>query len=55
MLHAGGDGRSNGVGSIVNVAISKEVDRVEGNFNCSGDDDQPTDDMCHLRLRTPDR
>ena len=24
MLHAGGDGRSNGVGSIVNVAISKD-------------------------------
>ena len=36
----------------MNVAISKEVDRVEGNFNCSGDDDQPTDDMCHLLLRT---
>ena len=30
MLHAGGDGRSNGVGIIVNVEISKEVVRVEG-------------------------
>ena len=29
MLHAGGDGRSNGVGMIVNVEISKEVVRVE--------------------------
>ena len=29
MLHAGGDGRSNGVGIIVNVEISKEVVRVE--------------------------
>ena len=25
MLHTGGDGRSNGVGIIVNVEISKEV------------------------------
>ena len=29
MLHAGGDGRSNGVGIVVNVEISKEVARVE--------------------------
>ena len=29
MLHAGGEGRSNGVGIIVNVEISKEVVRVE--------------------------
>ena len=29
MLQAGGDGRSNGVGIIVNVEISKEVVRVE--------------------------
>ena len=29
MLHAGGDGRSNGVGIIVNVEISKEVVRLE--------------------------
>ena len=29
MLHAGGDGRSNGVGIIVNVEISKEMVRVE--------------------------
>ena len=29
MLHAGGDGRSNGVCIIVNVEISKEVVRVE--------------------------
>ena len=29
MLHAGGDGRSNSVGIIVNVEISKEVARVE--------------------------
>ena len=29
MLHAGGDGRNNGVGIIVNVEISKEVVRVE--------------------------
>ena len=29
MLHAGGDGRSNGVGIIVNVEKSKEVVRVE--------------------------
>ena len=29
MLHAGGDGRSNCVGIIVNVEISKEVVRVE--------------------------
>ena len=29
MLHAGGDGRSNVVGIIVNVEISKEVVRVE--------------------------
>ena len=29
MLHAGGDGRSNGSGIIVNVEISKEVVRVE--------------------------
>ena len=29
MLHAGGDGRSNGVGIFVNVEISKEVVRVE--------------------------
>ena len=28
-LHAGGDGRSNGVGIILNVEISKEVVRVE--------------------------
>ena len=29
MLHAGGDGRSNGVGIIVNMEISKDVVRVE--------------------------
>ena len=29
MLHAGGDGESNGVGIIVNVGISKEVVPVE--------------------------
>ena len=29
MLHAGGDGRSNGVGIIVKVEISKEVVRLE--------------------------
>ena len=29
LLHAGGDGRSNGVGIIVNVEISKEMLRVE--------------------------
>ena len=29
MLHAGGDGSSNGVGIIVNVENSKEVTRVE--------------------------
>ena len=29
MLHTGGDGRSNGVGIIVNADISKEVVRVE--------------------------
>ena len=29
MLHAGGDGRSNGVGIIVNVEFSKEVVRAE--------------------------
>ena len=29
MLHAGGDGMSNGVGIIVNEEISKEVVRVE--------------------------
>ena len=29
VMHAGGDGRSNGVGIIVNVEISKEVVRVE--------------------------
>ena len=29
MLHTGGDGRSNGVGIIVNVEISKDVTRVE--------------------------
>ena len=49
MLHAGGDGRSNGVGIIVNVEISKEVVRED---HCSMDDDSPTDGMCHLRLRT---
>ena len=29
MLHAGGDGKSNGIGIIVNVENSKEVVRVE--------------------------
>ena len=29
MLHAGGDGMSNGIGIIVNVEISKDVIRVE--------------------------
>ena len=29
MLHAGGDGRSNSVGIIVTVEISKEVVRLE--------------------------
>ena len=29
LLHAGGDGRSNGVGIIATVEISKEVVRVE--------------------------
>ena len=29
MLHAGGDARSNGVGIIVDMGISKEVVRVE--------------------------
>ena len=29
MMHAGRDGRCNGVGIIVNVEISKEVVRVE--------------------------
>ena len=29
ILHAGGDGRSNGVGTIVTVEISKEVVRLE--------------------------
>ena len=29
MIHAGGDGRGNGVGIILNVEISKEVARVE--------------------------
>ena len=29
MMHAGGDGRINGVGIIVNVEISKEVVRME--------------------------
>ena len=29
MLHAGGDGRGNGVGIIVNVEIRKDVARVE--------------------------
>ena len=29
LLHAGGDGRSNGVGIVVNVEISKEVVRVD--------------------------
>ena len=29
VLHTGGDGRINGVGTIVNVEISKEVVRVE--------------------------
>ena len=33
MLHTGGDGRSNGVGIIVNVEISKDVVRVE---RCQG-------------------
>ena len=56
MLHAGGDGRSNGVGIIVNVEISREVVRVERwqgriiavwmTIRQHG--------MCHLRLRTPD-
>ena len=59
MLHAGGDGRSNGVNNIVNVEISKEVVRVERwqgrmiavwmiirQHKLYG--------MCHLRLPTPD-
>ena len=57
MLHAGGDGRSNGVGIIVNADISKEVVRVErwqGRIIALMDDDPPTDGMCHLRLLTPD-
>ena len=57
MLHAGGDGRSNGVGIIVDVEISKEVvtsGEMAGDDHCSMDDDPPTDGICHLRLRTPD-
>ena len=47
MLHAGGDGSSNGVDIIVNVEISKEVVRVEkwhGTWkdHCRTDDDPPT-------------
>ena len=57
MLHAGGDGMSNGVSIIVNVEISKEVERVHGEMagedHCSMYDDPPTDGMCHLRLWTP--
>ena len=55
--HAGGDGRSNGVGIIVNVEISKEVStsgEMAGEDHCRMNDDPPTDGMCHLRLRTPD-
>ena len=56
MLHAGGDGRSNGIAIIVNVGISKEVVRVERwqgriiavwMMICQHM-------VCHLRLRTPD-
>ena len=56
MLHAGGDGRSNGVGIMVNVEISKEVVRVErwqgAEDHYRMDEDPPTDGICHLRLRT---
>ena len=48
--------RSNGVGIIANVEISKEVVRVEmaREDHCSMDDCPPTNYVCHLRLRTPD-
>ena len=58
MLHAGGEGRSNGIDIIVNVEISKEVvesGEMAGEDHCNKDDDPPTDGMGHLRLRTPDR
>ena len=57
-LHGEGDGKSNRVGIIVNVEISKELvqnGEMAGEDHCSLDDDPPRDGMCHLRLRTPDR
>ena len=57
MLHAGGDGRSNSVGIIVNVEISKEVVRVErwqGRIIAVWMMIRQQDGMCHMRLWTPD-
>ena len=34
MLHAGGDGKSNGVGIIVSEDISKDAVRVDGKGRC---------------------
>ena len=59
MLHAGGEGRSNGVGIIVNAEISKEVVRVErwqGRIIAIWMmiRQQMVGPMCHLRLWTRD-
>ena len=57
MMHAGGDGRGNGVGIILNVEISKGSGMsgvMGGEDHCRMDDAPPTYGMCHLRLRTPD-
>ena len=55
MLHAGGDGRSNGVGVIVNVEMSKEVVRVERcQWRIIAVWMMIRQQMCHLRLRTLD-
>ena len=57
MLHAGGVGRSNGVGLIVNVEISKEVVRMErwqGRIIVVWMITREHYGTCHLRLRTTD-
>ena len=61
MLHAGGDGRNNGLGIIVNVYTyqqgTEREERLEETReeHCSMDDDPPTDDLCQLRLPQTDR
>ena len=49
MLYAGGDGKSNDVGIIVNVEISKDVVRVERWQGRIIDVDPPTYGMPQLR------